>query len=235
MRRKLAHAVATAVSEAQEGGTTTGSLREVAGVFLRLGCTAYGGPAAHVGMMRREMVERRHWVTEQEFLDLFGAANLIPGPSSTELCILLGYRRAGWRALILAGALFILPAMVIVLAFAWAYVRFGTLPATTHMLYGVKPVIIAIIALALWGLRRTALKDWPYATVALGAGIMLLLGVNPLPLLLGGAAVLVVKVLGERAVKKGRSAHHLLFHHRTSRRNTSRGAGNGGLRLPSCP
>src|SRR5450759_3567177 len=101
----------------------TCSLSEVASVFLRLGCTAFGGPAASVAMMRREMVERRNWLSEQEFLDLFGATNLIPGPSSTELAILLGYRRAGWRALILAGMLFILPAMVLVLAFAWAYVR----------------------------------------------------------------------------------------------------------------
>ncbi len=183
-----------------------GSLREVAGVFLRLGCTAFGGPAAHVAIMRREMVERRHWLPEQEFLDLFGAANLIPGPSSTELAILLGYRRAGWRALILAGVLFITPAMLLVFAFAWAYVRYGTLPAATHLLYGIKPVIIAIIALALWGLRRTALKGPLHGAVAVAAGGLLLLGVNPLPLLLGGAALLVGWSAGGRAVRAGRPA-----------------------------
>ena len=188
------------------GGRSAGSLGEVAGVFLRLGCTAFGGPAAHVAMMRREMVERRHWLSEQEFLDLFGAANLIPGPSSTELAILLGYRRAGWRALILAGTLFILPAMVLVLAFAWAYVRFGTLPISKDLLYGVKPVIIAIIALALWGLRRTAVKGSPHAVVAIGAGALLLLGVNPLPLLFGGAAVLVAWFGAARLFRDFRAA-----------------------------
>src|SRR5712691_8560650 len=105
-----------------------GNLREVAWLFLRLGCIAFGGPAAHVALMRREVVERLRWVDEQEFLDLFGAANLIPGPSSTELAIFLGYRRAGRLALVLAGVLFILPAMLLVFAFAWAYRRYGTTP-----------------------------------------------------------------------------------------------------------
>jgi len=149
-------------------------------------------------MMRREMVEQRHWVTDQEFLDLFGAANLIPGPSSTELAILLGYRRAGWRALILAGVLFILPAMVLVYAFAWAYVRYGTLPAATHLLYGIKPVIIAIIAIALWGLRATALKGPPYISLAVLAAILLLAGINPLPLLFSGGLVLVLAAIAVR-------------------------------------
>jgi len=182
-----------------------GSLREVAAVFLRLGCTAFGGPAAHVAMMRREMVEQRQWLSEQDFLDLFGAANLIPGPSSTELAILLGYRRAGWRALILAGVLFILPAMLLVLAFAWAYVRYGTLPAAEHLLYGVKPVVIAIIALALWGLRRTALRGPSHFAVAALAGTLLLVGINPLPLFVGGAALLVARSVGSR-LRRDRSA-----------------------------
>src|SRR5579883_1112661 len=157
-------------------------------------------------MMRQEMVQRRRWLPDQEFLDLFGAANLIPGPSSTELAILLGYRRAGWRALILAGVLFILPAMLLVYAFAWAYVRYGTLPAATHLLYGIKPVIIAIIALALWGLRRTALKGPLHGAVAIAAGGLLLLGVNPLPLLLGGAVLLIGWSSGRRAARSGRPA-----------------------------
>jgi chromate transporter len=169
-----------------------GSLWEVAAVFLRLGCTAFGGPVAHMAMMRREMVDQRCWLSEQEFLDLFGAANLIPGPSSTELAILLGYRRAGWRALILAGVLFILPAMLLVYAFAWAYVRYGTLPAAAHLLYGIKPVVIAIVALALWRLRRTALKAPPHIVVAASAAALLLAGVNPLPLLFGGGLLLVL-------------------------------------------
>ena len=186
--------------------TPTGSLREVAAVFLRLGCTAFGGPAAHVAMMRQELVERRHWLPDQEFLDLFGAANLIPGPSSTELAILLGYRRAGWRALILAGVLFILPAMLLVYAFAWAYVRYGTLPAAQHLLYGVKPIIIAIIALALWGLRRTALKGPVHVIATVGAGALLLLGINPLPLLFGGGLLLVVWTAGARVLRPDKPA-----------------------------
>ena len=196
------------LSGAEETGPASprrGALPEVAVVFLRLGCTAFGGPAAHVAMMRREMVEQRHWVTDQEFLDLFGAANLIPGPSSTELAILLGYRRAGWRALILAGVLFILPAMVLVYAFAWAYVRYGTLPAATHLLYGIKPVIIAIIAIALWGLRATALKGPPYISLAVLAAILLLAGINPLPLLFGGGLVLVLAAIAVRIVRHGRA------------------------------
>lgn len=182
----------------QPGAPSRGTLREVAAVFLRLGCTAFGGPAAHVAMMRQEMVERRRWLPDQEFLDLFGAANLIPGPSSTELAILLGYRRAGWRALILAGVLFILPAMLLVYAFAWVYVRYGTLPAAQHLLYGIKPVIIAIIALALRGLRTTALKGPAHVVTAALALLLLLLGVSPLPLLFGGGLLLLAWAGGRR-------------------------------------
>src|ERR1700730_4154881 len=125
---------------------TRGSLGEVAALFLKLGFIAFGGPAAHIAMMRQEVVERRKWLNDREFLDLFAAANLIPGPSSTEMAIFLGYVRAGWPALILAGVLFILPAMVMVLVMAWAYVRFGSLPQVAWVLYGIKPAIIAIIA-----------------------------------------------------------------------------------------
>ncbi|MGI8552383.1 MAG: chromate efflux transporter [Dehalococcoidia bacterium] len=180
-----------------------GSLREVALVFLRLGWTAFGGPAAHVAMMRREMVEQRRWLPDQEFLDLFGAANLIPGPSSTELAILLGFRRAGWRALILAGVLFILPAMLLVYSFAWAYVRFGTLPAAEHILYGIKPAIIAVIVTALWGLRRTALKGVPHVVAGLAAFLLFLVGVSPLLLLAAGGLFLVLVTLARRLTTRG--------------------------------
>src|SRR5215472_2137703 len=113
---------------------TAGSLREVGALFLKLGWIAFGGPAAHTALMRQEVVARRKWVTEQQFLDLLGASNLIPGPTSTELAIYLGYARAGPFGLVLAGALFILPAMLLVLAFAWAYVRYGTLPEISGLL-----------------------------------------------------------------------------------------------------
>jgi len=138
-------------------------------------------------------VARRMWVSEQQFLDLLGASNLIPGPTSTELAIYLGYARAGPLGLILAGVLFILPAMVLVLAFAWAYVRFGTLPQVSALLYGIKPVIIAVILQAIWGLGRTAVKSWRLGLVVALAGASYLAGLNPLVPLFG-LALLVMAV-----------------------------------------
>src|SRR5207244_2402006 len=135
-----------------------GSVSEVAKLFLKLGTIAFGGPAAHIAMMHDEMSLRRRWVSEERFLDLLGAANLIPGPSSTEMAIYLGYERAGWRGLILGGVCFILPAMLMVLAIAWAYVHYGATPEAGWLLYGIKPVIVAIIVQALCGLLKTAVK-----------------------------------------------------------------------------
>jgi len=169
-------------------------VREVAAVFLKLGMTAFGGPAAAIGLMQDEVVERRQWVDRQRFLDLLGATNLIPGPNSTELAIHLGYVRAGWPGLIVGGVGFILPAMLMVMALAWVYVRFGTLPQAEWLLYGVKPVILAIVAHALWQLVRTALKDW--VTGVAGAAVLVgaLLGLGEVPLLFGIAlTVMVVK------------------------------------------
>ncbi len=134
------------------------ALAELAGLFLKLGTTAFGGPAAHIAMMEDEVVRRRQWLTREEFLDLLGATNLIPGPNSTEMAIHIGHRRAGWTGLLVAGACFILPATLIVLTCAWAYVRFGKLPQAEGLLYGNKPVIIAVVLQALWGLGRSALK-----------------------------------------------------------------------------
>ncbi|HEX9675351.1 MAG TPA: chromate transporter, partial [Anaerolineales bacterium] len=133
-------------------------LTEVAWLFLRLGATAFGGPAAHLAIMHDEVVKRRRWLSDSQFLDLVGATNLIPGPNSTELAIHLGFLRAGWRGLIVAGVCFVAPAMLIVLAMAWAYVRFGAAPQAGWLLYGIKPVVIAIILQALWSLGRAALK-----------------------------------------------------------------------------
>jgi chromate transporter len=179
--------VAAGGAEAKEVGARAERLWEVVGVFLRLGFTAFGGPAAHIAMMRQEIVQRRKWISDQYFIDLMGEVNLIPGPSSTELAIYLGYVRAGWLGLVLAGACFIGPAMLIVLALAWAYVRFGTLPQVGWLFYGIKPVIIAIIAYALWGLCRTVLKGWQQVALALLVVALYLLGVNVLILLFGGA------------------------------------------------
>jgi chromate transporter len=161
------------------------NLRELALFFLRLGTTAFGGPAAHIAMMEDELVRRRQWVPREKFLDLLGVANLIPGPSSTEMAILIGYLSKGWAGLLLAGVCFIAPAMIIVMGFAWAYVRFGNLPQITWLLYGVKPVVIAIILQALWQLGRTAVKNKFLGALAIIAAVFDFLGVNMLAVLFG--------------------------------------------------
>ena len=162
-----------------------GNLREVALLFAKLGFIAFGGPAAHVALMRQEVVERRQWLSEQGFLDLLGASNLIPGPTSTELAIYLGYSRAGPLGLVLAGGLFILPAMLMVLAFAWAYVTFGSTPAASGLLYGIKPVILAVVVQAIYGLARTAIKNWLLGVVVVLTIAIYLAGLNPLIPLFG--------------------------------------------------
>lgn len=158
------------------------SLTEIAGLFLRLSLTAFGGPAAHIGMLEDEVVRRRRWITRTDFLDRLGAASLIPGPTSTEVVIYLGYLRGGWAGLVVAGICFILPAAVMVAGFAWAYVRFGSLPQVGRFLYALKPVVIAIIVQALWKLGRTAVK-----TRFLGAAGIVCLGA-----VVAGAGALVV-------------------------------------------
>src|SRR5687768_5088162 len=170
----------------------TPSLLEVALLFFRLGATAFGGPAAHIAFMRDEVVKRRKWFSDAEFLDLLGATNLIPGPNSTEMAIHLGYRRAGWPGLVVAGAAFILPATLIVLALAWAYVQYGSMPEAGWLLYGVKPVIIAIMAQALWGLLRRAINSVLLAAVGIATVALYLLGVNELLILFGGGLLVML-------------------------------------------
>jgi chromate transporter len=176
-----------------------GELWELAWLFLKLGTIAFGGPAAHIAMMREEVVHRRQWMEEQEFLDLMGATNLIPGPNSTELAIHVGRRRAGWSGLVVAGICFILPATLIVLAFAWTYVRYGRTPQVQDLLYGITPVVVAIIINALWGLLRTAVKGPFLAVVGIAALALYFLGVSEIPLLFGGAlGVLLVQNVRQR-------------------------------------
>jgi chromate transporter len=185
-----------------ERASQPGPLAEVARLFLKLGCIAFGGPAAHIALMREEVVRRRKWIDDQHFLDLLGATNLIPGPNSTELAIHLGYLRAGWRGLIVAGALFIAPAMLIVLALAWAYVRFGSLPQAAWLLYGIKPVILAVVAQALWNLGRTAIKGPLTALVGAGALALFVVGFNEIAILLiGGLVVLMARLLARRGAR----------------------------------
>ncbi len=159
-------------------------LREVALLFLKLGFIGFGGPAAHIAMMRHEVVERRHWLSETEFLDLLGAVNLIPGPSSTELAIHIGFRQCGWPGLIIAGTCFILPASCMVTGLAWAYVRYHSLPQLAWLMLGIKPVVIAIVFRALWKLCRASLKTWELRITALAALLMTALGVQQIVTLL---------------------------------------------------
>jgi chromate transporter len=164
-------------------------MRELAGLFLKLGVVSFGGPAAHIALMETEVVRDRRWLTQEQFLDLLGAANLIPGPTSTEMAINVGYVRAGWAGLCVAGASFILPAALITGAFAWAYVRFGAMTQAVSALGGIKAAVIAVIAIAIWRLGKTAVRGLGLAVLGGIALAAFLLGVNPLAILLGGGLV----------------------------------------------
>ncbi|MCI0389775.1 MAG: chromate efflux transporter [Acidobacteria bacterium] len=195
-------------SEASRTATSAVPLRQLARVFLKLGAIAFGGPAAHIAMMEDEVVRRRRWLPRDEFLDLLGATNLIPGPNSTELAIHIGHRKAGWAGLLVAGSCFILPAAFIVTAFAWAYVRYGSLPQTNAILYGVKPVIIAIVLQALWGLGTTAIKTRSLAMVAAAGIVFGFLGIHELGIIFGGGIVVGFARLLTKW--RQRSDHHIL-------------------------
>lgn len=169
-------------------GASRTSLGELAVTFLRLGLTAFGGPAAHIGLMREAFVRRRGWLDDATFLDLFGLSNLIPGPTSTELAMHIGHRRAGWAGFLVAGFGFIAPAVIIVLALAWAYVTFGSRPEATAVLAGIAPVVIAIVANAGIVLGRAALRTRPLVAVTTAVVIGSLLGLSEILLLLGGGA-----------------------------------------------
>jgi chromate transporter len=177
-------------------------VRELFSLFLRLGFTAFGGPAAHVAMMRNEVVAKRKWLSDQEFLDLLGATNLIPGPNSTEMAHHIGYLRGGWRGMLVAGISFIAPAMLIVIALAYLYVRYNSLPEVGGLLYGIKPVVIAIIAQALWSLGHQALKNIWLILLALGVLTLNFLGVNEIGLLLGSGLILLL-LKSARNAKQG--------------------------------
>jgi len=177
------------VATAPSSPSNNGALREVAAVFLKLGVIGFGGPAAHIAMMRDEVVRRRRWIDDARFLDLLGMTNLIPGPNSTEMAIHLGYVRAGWPGLALGGVCFIVPAMTLVLVLAWAYVAHGARPEASAVLYGIKPVIIAVVIQAAWALARTAVKSVLLATLGVVTVALYLLGAHELLLLLGGGGI----------------------------------------------
>lgn len=169
-------------------------LRELALLFLKLGTIAFGGPAAHIAMMEQEVVQHRRWMSRDKLLDLLSITNLIPGPNSTELAIHIGYERAGWRGLMVAGTCFILPAMLLVWGLAAIYTRYQSLPQVEGLLYGVKPVIVAIVLQVLWKLRKSALKDPPTTAAALLVMGLFFAGVHEiLLLLLAGVGVMLAR------------------------------------------
>jgi len=161
-------------------------LRELVAVFGKLGVLGFGGPAALIAMMDEEVVGRRQWLTRERFLDLVGATNLIPGPNATEMAIHIGYVRAGWAGLIVAGASLIVPAALITGIFAWAYVRYGSLPRVAPLLYGIQPAVLAVIVAALGRLGRTAVKSWRLATIGLAVTLVSIEGANEVLALFAG-------------------------------------------------
>ncbi|MEA5550347.1 chromate efflux transporter [Anabaena cylindrica UHCC 0172] len=163
-------------------------LSEVAKLFFQLGVIGFGGPVAHIAMIEDEVVKRRQWLTQEHFLDLLGATNLIPGPNSTEMAIHIGYIYAGWLGLILAGVCFILPAVLITGILAWVYVNYGTLPQVSPLLYGIKPAVLAVIFNALWRLAKKAVKSRQLLLIAVAVGVVTLVAKvsEVIALLLGG-------------------------------------------------
>jgi chromate transporter len=186
---------------AMDSATTTenrGTIVEVAREFLRLGFIAYGGPAAHVAMMEEEFVRRRGWLTRERFLDLVGAVNLLPGPSSTELAIYLEEIRAGLAGLIIAGTCFILPGAFLVTALAWAYLKYATVPQVAGLLFGIKPVVVALIVQAVWNLGKTALRNVPLAALAMVVVLLAMAGAPAVWLLIGAGLLGMVFREGKR-------------------------------------
>jgi chromate transporter len=207
-------------------------LREVAAFFLRLGTVAFGGPAAHIAMMDDELVRRRGWLSRERFLDLLGASSIIPGPSSTELAIYIGYLRAGWRGLIFAGCCFILPAAIMVTALAWAYVRFGKITVTAAVLYGIKPVVIAVVLQALYGMSRTAVKSKLLGAVAIVSIALAAFGLHPLlVLVVGGALVVLARLLAPEPRNKACVAAALLPASPITASSSAAGAAAGAAAL----
>ncbi|WP_452225300.1 chromate efflux transporter [Lacinutrix chionoecetis] len=165
--------------------TQNNKLIEIAKLFFKLGSIAFGGPAAHIAMMEDEVVKKRKWMTQEHFLDLVGATNLIPGPNSTEMTMHCGHERAGWQGLIVAGFCFIFPAVVITAVFAWLYQEYGQLPKVEPFIYGIKPAVIAIIIMAAYRLGKKAVKTIELAILGIITLVACLLGVNEIIALFG--------------------------------------------------
>lgn len=178
-----------------------GSLAEVARVFFRLGCIGFGGPAVHIAMMEEQVVRKRNWISADHFLDLVGTTNLIPGPNSTEMTMHCGHERAGWRGLVVAGACFIVPAVLITSVLAWAYQRYGSLPQVQPFLYGIKPAIIAVVVALMISLGKKAVKSTVLAFIGVLALLLTLGGMNEIYVLFGaGLTGLLLHLWRRRAV-----------------------------------
>lgn len=201
----------------------TSSTREILGLFLKLGLIGFGGPAAHIALMEKEAVERRHWLSREQFLDLVGGCNLLPGPSSTQVAMALGYTQRGWLGLFIAGVCFIVPASLATLALAWAYVRYGHFPQAQGLLYGAKPVMVAIIAQAVWRLGRMALHGWSFVLLGAAGFAAAWFGVPPVAILLASGGVLLAITWTRRSNNRTRSVRGMAW--------LSLGATGGGAGL----
>ncbi|MDB5117423.1 MAG: chromate transporter [Mucilaginibacter sp.] len=188
-------------------GNKKGDLKDISRVFLKLGLTAFGGPAAHIAMMRQEVVVKRQWLTEQHFLDLIGATNLIPGPNSTEMAIHIGQERGGWKGLLIAGLCFIMPAVLITGCLAWLYKSYGQLPQIQPFVYGIKPAIIAVIIAAIYPLAQKSLQTIELGIIGLAALILSLIGYSEILVLFGAGFV----AMGFAAIRLKRTNSALTF------------------------
>lgn len=186
-------------------------LRHLFRLFLRLGLTAFGGPAAHIAMMQREVVDKRRWMNHEQFLDLLGATNLIPGPNSTEMAIHIGQERAGWRGLLLAGACFIGPAVILTGLIAWLYQQYGTTPNASAFIFGIKPAIIPVILAAALPLAKKALKTTFLYLIAAAALIAGLLGINEIYVMFGAGLLALIPTIAKQKSKTLRGIAPLLL------------------------
>lgn len=178
-----------------EGANNKSALSTIAKLFLKLGTIGFGGPAVHIALMEHEVVRKRKWMTEDHFLDLIGATNLIPGPNSTEMTMHIGHEKAGWKGLAIAGCCFIIPAVIITAFFAWLYQRYGQLPQVQPFIYGIKPAIIAVVVSLMINLGKKALKSFELGVIGLLAAIAVLMGINEIYVLFGGGLLGIILYL----------------------------------------
>jgi chromate transporter len=187
------------------------TLGEIAIVFLKLGCTSFGGPVVHLALMEKEVVTKKRWMTQDHFLDLIGATNLIPGPNSTEMTMHVGQEQGGFKGLLVAGCSFIFPAVLITAVFAWAYQQYGALPEVQPFIYGIKPAIIAVILFLMIGLGKKALKSYDLAAIGIVAGGLVLAEFSEIAVLFGsGFAGIVMYIFRQRSARVNSFAPLLL-------------------------